>query len=167
MAEVFLFFLFACDNKKNESGKNQKQCIDSSQKEISGKSESENISGTQRTVDGIDVDLTTLSGTMVYAEVYDMMFSPEKYIGKKIKMRGQFAYYEDTETENIYFACIISDATACCSQGIEFVLAEKRNFPADYPSEGTEITVSGTFETYEEYGNRYCRLANATLENQK
>lgn len=33
-----------------------------------------------------DVDLTTLSSTMVYSEVYNMMCEPDRYLGKRIKM---------------------------------------------------------------------------------
>ena len=32
--------------------------------------------------EGIDVDLTILSSTMVYSQVYDMMLNPNDYIGK-------------------------------------------------------------------------------------
>ena len=64
-----------------------------------------------------DVDLTTLSSTMVYSEVYNMMYEPDRYLGKRIKMNGQFAVYENPNTGAVYTACIIMDATACCSQG--------------------------------------------------
>lgn len=36
----------------------------------------------------LDVDLTTLSSTMVYSEVYNMMYEPDRYLGKRIKMNG-------------------------------------------------------------------------------
>ena len=111
----------------------------------------------------LDVDLTKLSSTMVYSEVYNMMYTPDDYIGKTVKMKGQFAYYEDPETKAQYFACIIADATACCSQGLEFVLSGEHNYPDDYPELGSEITVTGTFELYEENGAQYCRLADARL----
>lgn len=112
---------------------------------------------------GIDVDLTKLSSTMVYSEVYNMMNTSDNYIGKTVKMNGQFSYYEDPNSKAQYFACIIADATACCSQGLEFTLTGEHTYPEDYPELGSEITVTGTFETYEEDGNRYCRLANATF----
>ena len=112
---------------------------------------------------GIDVDLTKLSSTMVYSEVYNMMVSPDKYIGKTVKMNGAFAYYEDPETKKQYFACIIADATACCSQGLEFILAGEHSYPDDYPELGTEITVVGTFQTYEENGYMYCHLVDAEM----
>ena len=34
--------------------------------------------------DNFDVDLTNLSSTMVYSEVYNMMSTPENYIGKTV-----------------------------------------------------------------------------------
>lgn len=100
----------------------------------------------------LDVDLTTLSSTMVYSEVYNMMYEPDRYVGKRIKMDGQFAVYEDPNTGAVYTACIIMDATACCSQGLEFVLAGEKTYPDDYPKLGSEITVTGTFQLYDENG---------------
>ncbi len=117
----------------------------------------------EQSADGIDVDLTKLSSTMVYSEVYNMMVSPDKYIGKTVKMNGAFAFYEDPETKKQYFACIIADATACCSQGLEFILTGEHTYPNDYPELYSDITVTGTFETYEENGFKYCRLTGATI----
>lgn len=113
--------------------------------------------------DSIDVDLTTLSSTMVYAEVYNMMVQPQDYIGKTVKMDGLFSFYHDETTGKDYFACIIQDATACCSQGIEFVLTDDYTYPEDYPEEGGEICVSGVFDTYQEGEYTYCTLRDATL----
>ncbi len=111
----------------------------------------------------VDVDLTVLSSTMVYAEVYQIMVSPEEYIGKTIKMEGSFAYYHDNATGNNYFACIIADATGCCAQGIEFVLTDDYAYPDDYPKVNAKICVVGTFDTYQEGDNTYYTLKNATL----
>ncbi len=110
-----------------------------------------------------EVDLTALSSTVVYSEVYNMMVMPENYIGKTVKMRGDYAMYHDEATGNNYFACIIKDATACCANGIEFVLTDDYSYPQDYPAEGEEITVVGTFDTYDENGSIYCTLRNAVL----
>ncbi len=110
----------------------------------------------------IDVDLTILSSTMVYSEVYDMMMDPEKYIGKTVKMQGSCAFYRDETSGNEYYACVIQDATACCAQGIEFVLSENYR-PEDYPKEEDEICVAGVFDIYEEGGYTYCTLRNAKL----
>ncbi len=113
--------------------------------------------------DGIDVDLTVLSSTMVYSEVYNMMVSPENYVGKTVKMDGMFSSYHDEASDKYYYACVISDATACCSQGIEFVLTDDYTYPDDYPKEGDEICVVGTFDTYQEGDYNYCTLRNAEI----
>ncbi len=112
----------------------------------------------------IDLDLTTLSATMVYSEVYNMMSSPDDYMGKVVKMAGAFTYYHDEASGNYYFACIVQDATACCQQGIEFQLAGDKTYPDDYPEVGEEITVTGVFSTYNEGEYRYCTLLNAVFE---
>ena len=117
----------------------------------------------QASADGAEVDLTALSSTMVYSEVYNMMCEPDRYLGKRIKMNGQFAVYENPNTGAVYTACIIMDATACCSQGLEFVLAGEPSYPADYPEPGTEITVVGTFQTYEENGYMDYHLVDAEM----
>lgn len=109
----------------------------------------------------VDLDLTKLSSTMVYAEVSNMMTNPSGYTGKTVKMQGTFAVYHDDATGKNYFACLIADATACCSQGIEFVLAGDHTYPADYPEIGSEIAVRGTFGTYFEGEYMYCQLTDA------
>ncbi len=98
-------------------------------------------------VESVDVDLTAMSSVMVYSEVYNMLGSPESYIGKTIKMKGQYTSYENPDTGRVYHACIVKDATACCAQGLEFTLAEDSSV---YPSEGEEVTVIGTFSVYQE-----------------
>ena len=104
---------------------------------------------------GVDVDLTALSSTMVYAEVYNIMVSPDKYIGKTVKMRGSYyaSYYD--ETGKYYHYVIIEDAAACCQQGLEFIWNGDHTYPEDYPADGTEVEVVGTFDTYEELGVSY------------
>ena len=114
---------------------------------------------------GFDVDLTELSASMVYAEVYDMVYNPDDYVGKTVRARGPFSYFKDEGTGNEYFAVLISDATACCSQGIEFVLDGEYTYPKDYPAVDTEITVNGVFNYYKENGFTYCQLTNAVLED--
>ena len=104
---------------------------------------------------------------MVYSEVYNMMMIPENYIGKVVRMNGLCSTFEsvavDGQEARVYYTCIIFDATACCSQGIEFVLAGDVGAEA-YPPVDTEITVTGTFQTYDENGILYCHLVDATLE---
>lgn len=117
----------------------------------------------RNTADGLDIDLSIMSGTVVYSQVYDMVYNPENYIGQTIKISGSFAYHYNDETSQEYFAVLIADALACCSQGIEFVLNGDYSYPDDYPALDTEITVMGIFNTYQESGYTYCQLLNASL----
>ncbi|MCR5305530.1 MAG: hypothetical protein K6E36_03415 [Oscillospiraceae bacterium] len=112
-----------------------------------------------------DVDLTVLDSNMVYAQVYDMAFGETDYSGKLVRAKGAFNYYQDPQTNKEYFAVLISDATACCAQGIEFVLAGSYRYPDDYPAPGSEIVVHGTFNTYRDETGAYVQLKDAVLES--
>lgn len=114
--------------------------------------------------EAVDVDLAALNSTMVYAEVYNMMTEPDAYIGKKVRMKGAFAVYLDEATNQYYYAAVISDATACCSQGLEFVLDGDYSYPEDYPEIGDEITVVGELQTYSDGEYQYCNLVHAKFE---
>ena len=124
---------------------------------------------TQTSADGVDVDLTVLSSTMVYSEVYNMLYNdPAHYLGKTVKARGEFSIYQLVtdgvlQPDPVSYACIISDATACCAEGMEFVLKGDLTYPDDYPELGAEITVIGEFQSYEENGMTWYHLVNARL----
>ena len=79
--------------------------------------------------------------------------------------KGLFSYYHDDSTNKDYYACIIQDATACCAQGIEFVLTDDYTYPDDYPEPGEEICVAGTFETYMEADFLFMNLKDAWIED--
>ncbi|MBR6258572.1 MAG: hypothetical protein IKR23_14555 [Lachnospiraceae bacterium] len=111
------------------------------------------------TTEGIDIDLTSLSSTLVYSEVYNMMYMPEEYIGKTIKMEGSYSFYRDETSGAEYYSCIIKDATACCAQGIEFIPGN----PEAVPAEGEDVTVVGVFDTYMEGDYLYATLRDATI----
>ena len=59
-------------------------------------------------------------------------------------MSGMFVAYTNRDGSKYYPAVIIADATACCSQGIEFVRSGDFSYPADYPELGAQITVTGS-----------------------
>ena len=111
----------------------------------------------------VDLDLSAMSGTVVYAQVYNMMVEPEAWLGKMIRMAGYYNYYDDQEHGMVYHACIIPDATACCAQGIEFVWAGEHAWPDEYPEIGTDIVITGRLEMYEEDGSKYLHLVDAEL----
>ncbi len=131
-----------------------------------GETEQTETAPTTDTAESNFVDLTALSSTMVYAEVFAMMSSPEDYVGKTVKMQGIFSKGQlyaagSLNDGGTVFACVIQDATACCAQGIPFELAGDHTYPQDYPELGDAITVVGTFEIHQQEGMQFCRLRDA------
>lgn len=131
--------------------------------ETIGESADETLQAEQ--VRDVDIDLTQMSSTMVFAEVYNITTAPEDYQGKVIKMKGQLLSDLDTENNKRYYACLILDATACCAQGLGFVPKDVYVYPEDFPELDGEITVTGTFDYF--YENEFianCRLIDADIE---
>lgn len=167
LTALFVCFLFiGCE--KNENGSQSRTNDVSKQDDITITPEVEDVfvSNTEQleeistnTESGVDVDLTALSSTMVYAEVYNITFYPERYLGKTVKMRGKYyaGYYE--ETGKYYHYVMIEDAAECCQQGLEFIWNGEHTYPEDYPVDGTEVEVIGTFGTYEELGASYSYIS--------
>ena len=151
------------DTKKEVSKKevNKKEVAGDAGKGKSSKSKSK-TNGNK-----IDVDLNNLNANVVYSQVFLMMTEPDKFIGKRIRMSGQFNVYAAQEgnpsgvTE--YYAIIIADAQACCQQGIEFVWPG-HTYPEGFPEVKSNASVTGIFEVYEENGKKYCRLVADTVE---
>ena len=107
-------------------------------------------SAQQKKATKVDIDLTKVSQTFIYSQIFNMMSEPERYVGKTIKIKGKFMSY-DLPPEfgrKKSFAVIIYDATACCQQGIEFIWEGNHQYPKDYPAEGSTITVTGVFQSY-------------------
>lgn len=151
-----------------EYGEYEEEDEDASYDDILGASDSSAAASSFHIAEEIDVegdyvDLTKQSSTMIYTTVYNMMYYPENFVGKTIKMTGNYSEYIAEDTGKRYFACIIKDATACCSQGVEFELTEDYKYPDNYPKEADPITVEGVFDLYKEGEYQYCTLRNAKL----
>jgi hypothetical protein len=154
-------------NKQENSKSNTKK--DVSKKEVAGDAGKGKSSKSKSKTNSnkIDVDLNNLNANVVYAQVFQMMTEPDKFIGKRIRMSGQFNVYAAQEgnpsgvTE--YYAIIIADAQACCQQGIEFVWPG-HTYPDGFPEVKSNASVTGIFEVYEENGKKYCRLVADTVE---
>ena len=90
----------------------------------------------------IDFDLSEMNSDLVYASVFQMMIDPDTFANKVIKMRGNFVTYPSSSvTGGKTYAVIISDALACCKQGIEF----HYDFAGKEPKDGDIVTVTGTY----------------------
>ena len=154
-------------NKQENSKSNTKKEV--SKKEVAGdagKGKSSK-SKSKTSSNKIDIDLNNLNANVVYSQVFQMMTEPDKFIGKRIRMSGQFNVYAAQEgnpsgvTE--YYAIIIADAQACCQQGIEFVWPG-HTYPDGFPEVKSNASVAGIFEVYTEDGKKYCRLVADTVE---
>lgn len=159
-------------NKQENSKSNTKKEVSKKEvnkKEVAGDAGKGKSSKSKSKTKGnkIDVDLNNLNANVVYSQVFLMMTEPDKFIGKRIRMSGQFNVYAAEEgnpsgvTE--YYAIIIADAQACCQQGIEFVWPG-HTYPEGFPEVKSNASVTGIFEVYEENGKKYCRLVADTVE---
>ena len=158
-------------NKDADNVADENAESDGSQAEVAQDAQSDNAktqdgskAAASYSSDQIEVDLSAISGDVVYAQVYDMMTKPEDYIGKVVKMKGNYAFYHDEASNIDYHACIIQDATACCAQGIEFEPVTGFTSQTDRPADNEEITVTGVFDTYMDGEYEYCTLRKADVE---
>ena len=152
--------------KKEEQRKTEESTKEDTQKNDQQNTDTQTPESVQGSVNApeaaVDVDLSVMDSDMIYATVYQMMSDPEQYVGKTFRIEGKFYVTYDEMTKNQYYYCVIKDATECCAQGLEFVWGDGSHiYPDEYPTDGTEVIVDGTFELYMENDSRYCRLANA------
>ncbi len=108
-----------------------------------------------------EIDLTNISSTMVYSYVFNMLSTPDDFIGQRFRIQGIYDEGLWEPTNQMYHYIIIADATACCAQGLEFVLADEN---AAYPQPRDEIEISGVFSTYEEDGELYVQIIADSLK---
>ena len=151
---ILVFSLLGCskgDIEEQTSNQENEEIVELNEKTTKNESNNTTDDGDEN----IEVDLTKLSSTMVYSEVYNIVMAPDDYIGKTIKMRGLFKIYPSQDSDKTYFAIVIPDATACCEQGFEFIWRGEHSFPEDYPTEDIEIEITGQLDTYEEDGYEY------------
>ena len=128
---------------------------------LSGSSSSEGLP----VYEHVDVDLTQMNATMVFSQVSDMINKPSTYINKIVKVKGPFRPFESTDPNSCYPAILIQDATACCGNGLEFLLYGVPRCTMQggngYPLLNEEATIVGRFETYLEDYSLYIHLVDA------
>lgn len=100
-------------------------------------------------------DLSRLSSTMAYAQLYTMLTEPEQFVGQTVKVQGQ--YYSSPAEDGVpqYHFVIVFDAAACCELGVEFLWTG--NHPAsDYPALMSIVEMTGLFDICNDGGERFC-----------
>lgn len=112
----------------------------------------------------VQFNLAGMSGTMVCSMIYNIVSEPSKFMGQIIRLSGYYSAWEDPNTGAVYHSCVIPDATACCAQGMEFVWNGEHAYPDDYPELGTDMIVTGRWESYMEGDYMYLHLTDAQVE---
>ncbi|ONI39758.1 hypothetical protein AN639_05720 [Candidatus Epulonipiscium fishelsonii] len=126
---------------------NETQKIEQQMEQLANEIMEDSIEQTStNVVDGI-LDLTKLNATMLYAQVYDMVYNIENYRGKKIKIQGFYKEYI-IPMQDISRVLMIPDATACCESGM--LLKWNENMPEVFPNEDDHIEIIGTYNNYME-----------------
>lgn len=127
-----------------------------------------NISS-EKNAETIDVDMTEFNKQMTYAQVLAFYMSPKDYLGKTIKLRGNFDYYYELDEnsnhipDKLHFGIVVTDAMECCSLPIDFIPKEDEKM-IELTDQGAEIIVTGKLEQYEEPWGAFFYLSNAVLE---
>lgn len=111
----------------------------------------------------IDTDLSSLDANMAYAALVDISSSAYDHEGEIIRITGRFNWYTDEETGEKQYGCVVSDATACCTQGIYFVPADSKYVPEKTLGENQQITVTGKFDVAQGSNYEYYRLVNSVI----
>lgn len=113
-----------------------------------------------------DIDLTVMGRTMLFAVVYDIKNNPESYLGRRVKMTGQFAIIQGLDAQGqpdpdkIFYNCVIPLA----QNSLEFGVAGELYYPEDFPDLEAPITVEGVYEKYEDNGTTYYRVGQSAID---
>ena len=135
---ISLLSLCACSKKKETEEISQTQTKTEEQEQIV-------------TVPKVDYDLSNMNYNMLSTITFEMLIEPEKYNNKTVKICGQF--YTEVEENVRYYSAITWDATLCCPAGMDFIPPAGMKFPEDFPTEESQITVTGTLHENPEDGN--------------
>jgi len=102
-----------------------------------------------------DVDLTSLSSTMVQAEYERIVSNSEDYIGKTIRASGTYRIMANNDTGDFAHYIIIVQGDDCCQMGFEFKRDGDFSFPGDYPKPNAVIEITGVLDTHKAFGASY------------
>ena len=94
---------------------------------------------------GQSYDLTANDADMNYVIVAMIAEDPKSFEGVKIKLKGIATDLETTDTSGIDHYVLINDRQACCQQGLQYILEDKKQ---SYPKDKEEITVEGVLDVY-------------------
>lgn len=91
----------------------------------------------------IDVDLSMLNYNIASAQIFNMLIETDSYLGKTVRIKGQFFSAYDEENKMRHYSVLIWDATACCQTGLQFIPRGNPVYPDDFPEEMADMEVTG------------------------
>ena len=107
-----------------------------------------------------DIDLTAYLGRDAYTELETIVRDPESYVGRKLKLCGEYMTSESQVTGELMHLCVITNEDNGYRTYIEFQLAQG----AEYPKENTTIIVSGYLQTVTRLNTTYAIMLGATIQ---
>lgn len=99
----------------------------------------------------IDLDVASMSDVLAYSTLENIMYNPDEYIGKTVRIQGSFYYEYYKELDMKFFAILLMDETDCCMAFAEIEMGEG----IEYPQVGQEFLIIGEVKTKEVDGNTY------------
>ena len=91
-----------------------------------------------------DYDFTKINYYVASGVLFDMLVSSEKYVGKTVKINGQFL--SDVYDGRQVMAVVLWDVGGCCPTGLTVVPSDGMRYPADFPESGSFATFCGVMK---------------------
>lgn len=100
------------------------------------------------------MDLSDMSYTMAYAQVYSMVMAPKRHQGETLKIKGSYYGFQTQEGQDVHLILIIDEA-GCCEVGMEFQITGNLAWPQDYPPNNSIILLTGLMDIIHHGDNPY------------
>ncbi len=91
----------------------------------------------------VDIDLSMLNYNIASAQIFNMLIETDSYLGKTVRIKGQFFSNYDEDNKVRHYSVLIWDATACCQTGLQFIPRGNPVYPDDFPEEMADMEVTG------------------------
>lgn len=108
----------------------------------------------------VDIDLVESSVIFSYAQVVQMMYNANEYIGQSVKMKGTYYQQVIPEYDITLHLIIMLDETNCCQGFLEFYLLDET---LEYPQSGEEIMIVGEYVFAEDATGIFPRIDVSTI----